>query len=188
MSEHDRSARTGVGAMAGSGAFERKPAPSKRWIALGLGLIVAGLGACESATERPPEPTTPSTPSAATSAQAPETAGDDTWQTTTAAGRFRITIRPEAGRIPIGPLQAWIVTIETPEGRPAEVRQLVFDGGMPQHGHGFETRPEVTDRLGPGVFRVDGIRFHMAGRWRIRVDVAGDGIADVAFFDVDVKP
>lgn len=112
----------------------------------------------------------------------------NTWQSNSASGRFRITIRPEAGQIPIGPLQAWIVSVEAPDGRPVEVRQLVFDGGMPQHGHGFETKPAVTDRLGEGVFRVDGIRFHMAGSWRIRIDVAGDGVADVAYFDIDVKP
>ena len=59
---------------------------------------------------------------------------------------------------------------------------------MPQHGHGFDTQPQVTDQLGPGVFRVDGVRFHMAGSWRIRIDVAGDGVADFASFDVEVKP
>lgn len=158
----------------------RPPTP---WALLGLGLIAGLLGACESATERPPA--TPSAASAATKAPA---ATADAWHSTSLAGRFRISIRPEAGRIPIGPLHAWIVSIETPEGQPAEIRQLVFDGGMPQHGHGFETKPEVTDRLGPGVFRVDGIRFHMAGRWRIRIDVAADGAADVATFDVDVDP
>jgi hypothetical protein len=168
--------------MAASGTFERKPGTARRWGAFGLGLIVAGLVACESATERPPVPAPP--PTAAT---APE-ANEDAWQSPSAAGRFRITIRPEAGRIPIGPLHAWIVTVETPDGRPAEVRQLVFDGGMPQHGHGLETKPEVTDRLGPGVFRVDGVRFHMAGSWQIRIDVAGDGAADVALFDVEVRP
>jgi YtkA-like len=115
-------------------------------------------------------------------------ADESAWRATSAAGRFRITIRPEAGSIPIGALHAWIVTVETPEGRPVEVRQLVFDGGMPQHGHGFETKPEVTDRLGPGVFRVDGLRFHMAGSWRIRVDVAAEGVADAASFDVEVRP
>lgn len=104
------------------------------------------------------------------------------------SGRFEIMIRPEAGSVPLGVLHAWIVEVRLPGGEPAGVRQLVFDGGMPQHAHGFETSPRVTDALGPGAFRVDGVRFHMAGDWQIRVDVATEGVADTALFDVRVGP
>ena len=59
---------------------------------------------------------------------------------------------------------------------------------MPQHRHGFETDPRVTDALGDGLFRVDGVRFHMAGVWQLRVDVAGPEGVDFALFDVEVGP
>ncbi len=105
-----------------------------------------------------------------------------------ADGRYRIGIRPEMGRASIGVLHAWVVDVSLPDGRATDVRELRFDGGMPQHGHGFETAPRVTARLGPAAFRVDGVRFSMAGDWTIRVDVAGAGGVDSASFVVDVGP
>ena len=144
-------------------------------------LSAVGLAACGTEAERADAP--PSAPAKAT-----RILPDGRLRAATQAGRFVITVRPEAGRIPIGPLHAWIVEVTTPDGRPAAIRQLVFDGGMPQHGHGFETAPQVTAALGEGVFRVDGVRFHMAGAWKLRVDVAEAGSADVAYLDVDVAP
>ncbi|MEZ4330290.1 MAG: FixH family protein [Myxococcota bacterium] len=146
-----------------------------------LALAVVALAACGSEAERPAA--APAAPATTT-----QSLPDGGLRAITQAGRFVITVRPEAGSIPIGPLHAWIVTVTRPDGRPAAVRQLVFDGGMPQHGHGFETAPQVTAALGEGVFRVDGVRFHMAGAWKLRIDVAEAGSADVAYLDVDVVP
>lgn len=105
-----------------------------------------------------------------------------------AGGRYRIGIRPEIGRASIGELHAWVVEVSLPDGRAADVRELRFDGGMPQHGHGFDSAPRVTARLGPAVFRVDGVRFSMAGDWTIRVDIAEAGGVDSATFVFAVGP
>ena len=110
------------------------------------------------------------------------------WSAPSHSGLYRILIRPEAGGARLGPLHSWIVEIESSAGVPVRPTHLVFDGGMPLHGHGFETSPRLTDSLGPGVFRIDGIRFQMAGSWKIRVDVAGPEGADFAIFDVEVGP
>jgi hypothetical protein len=136
--------------------------------------------ACESASERPAQTSASQTEQPAVEA--------GRYQVLSEAGRFRITVRPEGGRIPVGPLHTWIVEVAMPDGTPADVRQLVFAGGMPQHGHGFETAPQVTDALGGGAFRVDGVRFHMAGDWKLRIDVAASGMADVAYVDLTVAP
>ena len=46
---------------------------------------------------------------------------------------------------------------------------------MPQeHDHGLPTRPRVTEELGDGDYRLDGLRFHMGGYWEIFVDVTTD--------------
>jgi len=44
------------------------------------------------------------------------------------------------------------------------------DAGMPAHKHGMNYRPTITP-LGKGRFRVDGMMFHMAGRWEIAFEV-----------------
>jgi hypothetical protein len=110
------------------------------------------------------------------------------WQARSQAGLYRISIRPEQGAARIGALHSWLVEVASRSGAPVAPTQLVFDGGMPQHRHGFETSPRVTDVLGDGVFRVDGVRFQMPGTWTLRVDVAAaDGI-DFALFEVEVGP
>ncbi len=133
-------------------------------------LVLSGLfAACGSATE---ESTTPG----------------PRWQARSQAGLYRITIRPEQAGPRIGSLHAWIVAVESDAGSPVEAARLAFDGGMPEHGHGFETRPRITDALGDGLYRVDGIRFSMTGLWRLRVDVAAAEGVDFASFDVEVGP
>jgi len=50
------------------------------------------------------------------------------------------------------------------------------DATMPEHRHGMNYRPVVTP-LGGGRFRVDGMMFHMAGRWQLAFEVrAGDEV------------
>ena len=46
---------------------------------------------------------------------------------------------------------------------PAEVR---VDATMPEHRHGMNYRPSVQAR-GDGLFRADGLMFHMPGRWEL---------------------
>ena len=148
-------------------------------------LALAFFCACGPATDGAPATSGAADPRRVEAA--PDTSRER-WQALSRSGRYRISIRPEIGEPRLGPLHGWIVQVETAAGQPFQPTQLVFDGGMPQHGHGFETSPRVTDALGTGLFRVDGVRFHMAGPWKLRVDIAGPDGADFALFDVEVGP
>lgn len=110
------------------------------------------------------------------------------WTASTQGGRFLVTIRPEHGAPRIGSLDPWLVQVTSPTGAPVQPIRLFFDGGMPQHRHGFESKPRVTDDLGGGLIRVDGVRFQMAGAWTIRVDVATAEGADFALFALEIGP
>lgn len=48
--------------------------------------------------------------------------------------------------------------------------ELAVDAAMPEHGHGMKRVPRVT-RLGDGHFLVEGMYFHMTGRWELYLDV-----------------
>jgi hypothetical protein len=158
--------------------------PSTQAVAT-LAVALAFVCACGSATDRT---STAKDTTEAGRVDVIDAAKAEGWQARSQAGLYRISIRPEQGLPRIGVLHAWLVQVESSAGEPVEPTQLAFDGGMPQHRHGFETSPRVTDSLGDGVFRVDGIRFHMPGAWTLRVDVAGpDGIY-FALFDVEVGP
>ena len=54
---------------------------------------------------------------------------------------------------------------------PSAVR---VDANMPAHRHGMNYRPVVTAKSG-GLFRADGLLFHMPGRWDLTFDVDGGG-------------
>ncbi len=100
-------------------------------------------------------------------------------------GRYLVSLEPRNGPPRIHVWQEWLIHIERRDRAPVAVRAIALDGGMPAHGHGLPSAPAVTP-LGTGDFEARGVRFHMAGRWEMRVLIAdGDG-ADVAAFAVDV--
>lgn len=57
---------------------------------------------------------------------------------------------------------------------PADAALVRVDATMPEHRHGMNYRPSVT-RLGDGRWRVEGLMFHMPGRWELRLDVQSAG-------------
>ena len=61
---------------------------------------------------------------------------------------------------------------------------ILVDGGMPEHQHGLPTRPEVTEYLGDGDYRVEGMKFNMTGYWELQVSVEAGGVRDVAIFEL----
>ena len=63
--------------------------------------------------------------------------------------------------------------------------QVVFQGDMPGHGHGMLREPRSTE-LGDGLYRIDGVLLHMAGRWVVHIDVIEDGRAERSTFTLDV--
>jgi hypothetical protein len=75
----------------------------------------------------------------------------------------------------INSMHSWILHVETESGVPVEGAKIEVAGGMPEHNHGLPTRPRVTQELGGGDYKLDGMRFHMSGHWEIVVTVTTDG-------------
>jgi len=74
----------------------------------------------------------------------------------------------------INRMHSWILHIEDDDGSEIEGAIIDVDGGMPKHDHGLPTKPRVTEELGGGDYRLDGMRFHMSGYWEIVVTVTTD--------------
>lgn len=91
------------------------------------------------------------------------------------AAEFVVTYTTPDGPPEINRMHSWILHVETDGGDPVEGAEIEADGGMPAHDHGLPTRPRVTEELGDGDYRLDGVRFHMSGYWEMVISIKGDG-------------
>lgn len=66
---------------------------------------------------------------------------------------------------------------------PAQARLVGVDATMPAHRHGMNYRPSLQ-ALGEGRWQVQGLLWHMAGTWSLRLDVALNGRTQVLRQDV----
>ena len=57
-----------------------------------------------------------------------------------------------------------------PRGNAPPPEAIRVDAVMPEHRHGMNYRPVVVPR-GNGLYRADGLMWHMPGRWELRFDV-----------------
>lgn len=115
-------------------------------------------------------------------AQKPEL--DTSRERTTANGLYVAAIAPEAAEIKQGELQSWTITVKTAAGQPVSDATIKVDGGMPDHNHGLPTAPEITENLGEGRYRIEGVRFSMSGWWELRFDITSPAGNDTVTFNL----
>ena len=153
-----------------------------RWFGRGgrLGAVILMVLACGSASETAPE-------DRPRPVAMPRDASASPLLRLSDGGRYRVSLRPASGEVPLGRIHSWIFHVETLDGEYFAPARITVGGGMPQHGHGFTTDPRVTQVLAEGDFLVEGVKFHMSGDWIIRFEVVGAGSSDMASFDVHVE-
>lgn len=84
-------------------------------------------------------------------------------------GPVRAAWQPEPAPLLVGQPFALRVTL-----CPRDAQLLRVDASMPEHRHGMNYRPSIQD-LGAGVWRAEGLLWHMSGRWELRLDVQSQG-------------
>jgi len=103
--------------------------------------------------------------------------------------RFVVTLQPPATPPALNQLHAWQVRLASAEGAPIAHARIRVDGGMPQHGHGLPTRPQVTQELADGTYLIEGMKFSMTGWWEIRLAIdSAEGADKVSFNTVVTEP
>ena len=85
------------------------------------------------------------------------------------AGAVQLAWRAEPVKISIG--QPFALRLQL---CPAEAALTRIDATMPEHRHGMNYQPSLQN-LGGGRWRVEGMLWHMAGRWELRFDVQHGG-------------
>lgn len=99
-------------------------------------------------------------------------------------GLFHISYTPSSGTVPINQTHQWTLHVETADGQPVENATITVDGGMPQMGHGFLTRPQAPESLGNGDYLIEGMKFEMAGWWVVNFVIIAEGQSDTVRFNM----
>jgi hypothetical protein len=81
---------------------------------------------------------------------------------------YLIAFRPEPLQLEVGQPFSLLLNVCTKSDRPAEL--VAVDAQMPEHRHGMNYRPTIVAGV-DGRYRVDGLVFHMPGRWELSIDV-----------------
>ena len=103
--------------------------------------------------------------------------------------KFVVTLQPPAALPAINQIHSWQVKVSSPTGVPVSHARIDVDGGVPQHGHGLPTRPQVTRELADGTYLLEGMKFSMTGWWEIKLAIdAPEGADKVTFNRVVVNP
>lgn len=79
-------------------------------------------------------------------------------------GSFTATLVP-AQKLSVGKTQQVSLAVVDKAGSPVDSATITINGGMPQHGHGLPTRPQVRSGGAAGRYTIAGLRFNMGGWW-----------------------
>lgn len=108
------------------------------------------------------------------------------WGSISDSGRLAGRLAPESGPVAIGRFQTWILALRAAGGAPVTGAAIAIAGGMPGHGHGLPTQPQVTEELGDGRYRIEGVKLNMVGAWVIEVFVQTAAGTDRLRFDLAI--
>ncbi|WP_367714870.1 FixH family protein [Nitratireductor sp. GISD-1A_MAKvit] len=111
---------------------------------------------------------------------------DIAYNTVSGEGLYQVMFETESQPVPVNETHEWVLTVTTPDGEPVTDARISIDGGMPAHGHGLPTSPQMTENLGEGHYRVEGMRFNMGGHWEIRIGLDAEPGLDEAVFNLDL--
>lgn len=104
-----------------------------------------------------------------------------------AAKKFVVALQPPSPAPAINQMHSWQVRLASPSGQPITHAYIEVDGGMPQHGHGLPTHPQVTKELVDGTYLLEGMKFSMTGWWEIRLTIQTSEGADKVTFNTVVN-
>lgn len=111
---------------------------------------------------------------------------DVAYNTVSADGLYQVMFETDVEPIPVGQTHSWVLTLTTPDGAPVSDATIRVDGGMPAHGHGLPTAPQVSKNPGEGRYRIEGMRFNMGGHWEIRIAISAPPGDDAAVFNLEL--
>jgi hypothetical protein len=99
---------------------------------------------------------------------------------------YTVEVQSQLSPIEINKIHNWIIKITDSSNRPLNNASIEMIGGMPDHDHGLPTEPQVTEEVGPGKYLLQGVRFHMQGKWQIIFTITESGNQDQAILELQL--
>lgn len=93
--------------------------------------------------------------------------------TATTASGVRLEVFSDLSPLALNRIHSWHIRLQDAAGRPYAAHRLELSGGMPEHDHGLPTAPAASSTGNPGEFLLEGMRFHMPGRWLLDFTLVG---------------
>jgi len=100
--------------------------------------------------------------------------------------KYRVTLYSNSSPIKTGKIHNWTLKVLTPDGDELDKVKIYLHGGMPQHRHGFPTRPRIAKMSGKGLYLVSGVKFSMPGAWEMRFNIKEKTKRDRVVFKINL--
>jgi hypothetical protein len=97
-------------------------------------------------------------------------------------GTYEVRVEPLETPVKAHRLHNWTVTLQH-GGKPVDTAMIAFDGGMPEHGHGYPTKPKVA-AAADGRYVIRGVKFSMRGWWEMKLAIQSPAGADTVTFNL----
>jgi hypothetical protein len=110
------------------------------------------------------------------------------WSQTSSQGEFLVELMAPDDGVALSKFDIWQLSIKDAESKqPVTPVRVVVGGGMPAHGHGLPTQPQVTKHIGGGQYQLEGLTFNMAGQWQLVFDISTGQLSDRVVFDLQIE-
>ena len=100
-------------------------------------------------------------------------------------GDFHIAIT-RSSQLPVGQFTTWTLAVTDSQDKPVRQAEIRVGGGMPGHGHGLPTAPQVQPSDQSGQYVLNGLKFSMHGQWEIKLFIESEQTQDVAVLELDI--
>lgn len=109
------------------------------------------------------------------------------WTAQGQAQQFSASFSPIESQLILGQHSQWLLSLSEENNSAIDNASIAISAGMfgEGHGHGMPAAPVVTEYLGNGVYKIEGVLFNMLGTWTFFFDVDASGKRDRLRVDVD---
>jgi hypothetical protein len=77
----------------------------------------------------------------------------------------------------VGEFQHCTLRLKSTKTLPSDLK-ISMEGGMPAHGHGLPTAPQIVATDKPGEYRIEGLKYSMTGEWLLGFMLQSKDLSD----------